>query len=359
MFSPAPISLSSDFLQAALGARGGFAWWYLDHIDEQGNGFVLIWSFGLPFLPHSRKRPTAGSRPSIALSLYRQGKCIWYTLQEFDPSQVSQPDVEGNLKIGDCSFQVERRETNTVGAIRLRLAAAGEPSPLEGVIEFEGPSVPLEKSQTTEQHLWTPRVPRARVKAQFSQERLAEAFEGPGYFDGNASTVSLLDQKIARWDWARITFPDETLITYTSTSETDGAVVGGAWRTKGQEIEVPAADEQKLEAEGKVRGFYRLDAPERLNLSWGSDEYSIHYYRLIDDGPFYQRYWLKAVRNGSSAGEGIAEVVCPRRIDIAWQRPFVRMRTHAVQGGNSPFLPLFSGPLDKTWSRLPIYWWRA
>ena len=34
-----------------LDVAGGFAWWYLDLVDERGDGLVLIWSFGLPFLP--------------------------------------------------------------------------------------------------------------------------------------------------------------------------------------------------------------------------------------------------------------------------------------------------------------------
>ena len=38
----------------------GFAWWYLDVVDAEGTGLVLIWSFGLPFLPDPVAR--AGDR---------------------------------------------------------------------------------------------------------------------------------------------------------------------------------------------------------------------------------------------------------------------------------------------------------
>ena len=37
-----------------LASPGGFAWWYVDALDEQGNGIVCIWSWGLPFLPGDR-----------------------------------------------------------------------------------------------------------------------------------------------------------------------------------------------------------------------------------------------------------------------------------------------------------------
>lgn len=46
---------------------------------------------------------------------------------------------------------------------------------------------------------------------------------------------------------------------------------------------------------------------------------------------------------GAPVGFGIYEFVQPGRIDLPWQRPFVRMRTHRVGDENSALLPLFSG----------------
>ena len=63
-----------------LDAPGGFAWWYMDAVDVHANGCVLIWSFGLPFLPgrgSSARRGaprTPRSDPSLNIALYKEGK---------------------------------------------------------------------------------------------------------------------------------------------------------------------------------------------------------------------------------------------------------------------------------------------
>ena len=65
---------------------GGFAWWYAELLDDKGNGMVLIWSFGLPFLPgyksanDSGKPETPLSRPSLNVALYEAGEPSFYLL---------------------------------------------------------------------------------------------------------------------------------------------------------------------------------------------------------------------------------------------------------------------------------------
>ena len=38
-------------------ASGSFSWWYLDIIGENGSGAVVIWGYGLPFLPQRGDTP--------------------------------------------------------------------------------------------------------------------------------------------------------------------------------------------------------------------------------------------------------------------------------------------------------------
>ena len=99
-----------------------------------------------------------------------------------------------------------------------------------------------------------------------------------------------------------------------------------------------------------------MAAPRRLNLSGAHSKWTVDYAKLVDDGPFYQRYWVKGRRGDGATGHGFAEVVRPELVDLGWQRPFVRMRTHSLKGQNSLFLPLFNGPLDGGWRRLADYW---
>src|SRR6056297_3188598 len=77
-----------------LSSPGGFLWWYLDLVNEDGDGLVVIWSFGLPFLPGYASSARRGApqmpreRPSLNVSVYRGGELDFYLLQEFDPEQV-------------------------------------------------------------------------------------------------------------------------------------------------------------------------------------------------------------------------------------------------------------------------------
>src|SRR5690606_18774040 len=92
-------------------------------------------------------------------------------------------------------------------------------------------------------------------------------------------------------------------------------------------------------------------APRRLEITGHDVSYLIEVSDLIEDGPFYQRYMVTGERRSlgrretreTDRGYGIAEFVLPTRIDMSWQRPFVRMRTERVGKANSIFLPLFTG----------------
>ena len=76
----------------ALDVPGGFLWWYVDLVDDHGDGLVLIASFGLPFLPGLLDAARRGAplapreRPALSLALYRGGKTSFYVLDVPAPS---------------------------------------------------------------------------------------------------------------------------------------------------------------------------------------------------------------------------------------------------------------------------------
>ena len=80
---------------AALQRPGGFAWWYLDLVDDNGYGLVLIWAWGLPFLPGLARDARRGQpslpreRPAISFALYEGGRCTCYLLQEAPAAAAS------------------------------------------------------------------------------------------------------------------------------------------------------------------------------------------------------------------------------------------------------------------------------
>jgi hypothetical protein len=53
---------------------------------------------------------------------------------------------------------------------------------------------------------------------------------------------------------------------------------------------------------------------------------------------------LTDVDTPAGSGSGVGEAIIPDRVDHPLHRPFVRMRVHNLDGPNSMWLPLFSGP---------------
>ena len=102
------------FDRSVLDSAGGFVWWYCDHVDEQGNGFVCIWSFGLPFLPDLLSEAREGRpvpprrRPSVNLALYERGKPVFYLLQEYPEQAARWSDNE--VRLGASRFTTARRD---------------------------------------------------------------------------------------------------------------------------------------------------------------------------------------------------------------------------------------------------------
>ncbi len=106
-------------------APGGFAWWYVDAFDADENGMVVIWSFGLPFLPgylhaNRRGRPqTPRSRPSLNVVTYRNGKPDFYLLQEY-PADRCGWTREGEREV--WTFGHSRFEARRAGGLWLHVA---------------------------------------------------------------------------------------------------------------------------------------------------------------------------------------------------------------------------------------------
>ncbi len=109
---------------------GSFAWWYLDLVQPNGDGLVLIWAFGLPFLPDEG---LARERPSLALSIYRGGQPDFVLLSELESSGFG----PARWEMGDSLFEEHVEAGQRHLHIRLRV-----PTPrglLEGEIEATGP----------------------------------------------------------------------------------------------------------------------------------------------------------------------------------------------------------------------------
>lgn len=349
MISLAPAH--STAAEQAIRLPGGFAWWYLDLVDERGDGLVLIWSFGLPFLPGIRR--VGGpplDRPSLALSVYRGGKERFYLFQELPPEEVDWRPESGYGLFGKSLISLQRDPERVRLEIALNLEVP-RGQPVQGTIRVEGP-VRLggdDPADEAPEHLWAPMLAAARGSARLFGSLPLE-LEGRAYLDHNVGQRPLHDLGIARWSWGRLALPGRELIWYHLQGERPGE----------ERVRV-----LEIRADGGAR---RVDSPVRFGpsrwswtgLRWprtlefqdpAGRTVSVRLRPPVDDAPFYQRF----VVDGSCAdeqGAGVAEQVAPGRLDRAWFRPLVRMRVHRVGRGNSMWLPLFTGPREGRLARL-------
>lgn len=335
-----------------LRAPGGFAWWYADLVDPRGDGLVLIWSWGLPFLPGYAGASRRGApqlpaeRPSVNLAAYSRGVPTVYLLQEYAAGEASWPDPR-TQRIGGCRF------TRTGGGGRCTLHAEldcpvpGSAERLTGSVRIEGVAriSPADGSAGDAAHVWTPLTGPAEGTATLRVGgREVARVAGRAYHDRNGGSVPLHELGIERWMWGRFPLPDREVVYYLlwprggAAPECLGVVVHADGRTEetaGLEVEL-----------GRERtSLAGLRWPERVGLRAGGASWlEVRHRALADVGPFYLRLLSEGTAPGGASALGWGELCVPDRVDLPLHRPFVRMRVHRVGAGNSLWLPLFTGP---------------
>ena len=355
---------------AVLHSPGGFTWFYVDLVDDDGGGATLIWSWGLPFLPGYARASRVGrpqlpiDRPSVNLVVYGGGRERFYLLSELPRDECSWSDDGRSWQMGGCSFQWidapgsdGAAPTRTLQAdLDLALPTGGRAKGqlwLSGSLrrdehDFRGIG-PADPSCT---HTWTPMLAASRGALELTTPDGSLRIEGRGYHDRNSAHKPLHGLGIRNWWWGRIAMPGRDLIFYRLTPSSPGAP--------------PQDVVMEFAADGTCRTPARaaLQAGRMSRSTWGlrwpraatfgdPDGRPIHVETVarVDNGPFYQRYLLRG-RSGGEEGHGIGENLVPDRVDSDLLRPLVRMRVHRADGPNSMWLPLFSGDVDGRVRRL-------
>ncbi|MEM6789425.1 MAG: hypothetical protein AAF928_00200 [Myxococcota bacterium] len=362
-------------LERTLTSEGGFVWWYVDLVDDRGDGAVLIWSYGLPFLPGARRRPAPASRPGINLVTYEGGRATGYVLQQLPPEHVRWRPGSTSWRVGDSTLDAEvtADRVTLTGALDIALPSPG--GRWRGSLDVTGPRCRMARPSSSQErarpasveeraddpegsHGWSPFTCFAEGRLELEDptgRRFSVA--GRAYFDTNASAKPLDQLGIEDWRWGRYAFADHELIYYLVWPEgRDQPAVHLLLRVDGDGT-VAELGVRECRLERPRRNRYGLTYPRHLRIeAHDGTVITIAHRHVVDEGPFYLRFISEGRYEGSGeCAVGVAERVVPARVDRPWQRPFVAMRRHLADGDNSMWLPLFSGPRDQRWRRL----WRA
>jgi carotenoid 1,2-hydratase len=335
-------SISEDVLDHP----GAFVWWYVDLVDAEGTGCVVIWSFGLPFLPgiESSNRgiaPTVPrSRPSVNVAVYRRGRAILYTLQEVPTAEVRHSP--GEWRIGRSVFRSADGSGRRNVHIDLDLTLPGG-AVLRGEVRVEGAACRVPAGLGDDpRHQWSPLCSATDGSARFEVDGVVLAeISGRAYHDRNVSVKPLGSLGIRHWLWGRVSSGSSERVWYLLWPERGAPEVWGL--EIGEDGQVQMVPNLKAHLHQPRLGVFGMPWWRRLTLTRGADVWlDVEHRNAVDLGFFYGR-WIVEGRSANGVGSGFAEAVRPGRVDRWWNRPLVRMAVERVGSQNSRFLPLFAG----------------
>ncbi len=321
-----------------------FCWYYADICDAEGNGLVINWASGLPFLSGSRANEAHSNVASVNIVLYRPTGLSVYWLDERPLSEVRFDPGSGHATFGDSSMTLcsDGEESRLSAELNVTLP---DRSRFSGKLEIQGKTVKRDSSETeplgSAPHIWCPQLGHAEGELSVKVGDERTHFRGPAYVDSNLSYEPLHEQGIARWDWGRVSFSSFTLVYYWTVPEGDREpfCVLILMHPDGTSERVSA----ELERSEASASPFLVETARRLSFRTERGVFTVDLKRPLDRSPFYERYSAAGTGPSGETGVGFAEVVLPLLVDQPWMRPFIRMRTHSSLRKNSPFLPLFSG----------------
>jgi len=199
---------------------GGYAWWYLDALSDDGqNGITIIGFIGSVFSPYYRRAIKAGrgkpenhvaeNHVAMNVALYGKSAKRWAMTER---GQGALSTSETNLTIGPSRMTWDGASL----LVEIDEIAAPLPRRMRGTIRLTPSAVTQTRFTLNPEggHGWWPIAPIARVEVALDHPKLA--WRGNGYFDHNRGSAPIASGFQA-WNWARARVPDGALVLYDGT----------------------------------------------------------------------------------------------------------------------------------------------
>jgi len=322
---------------------GAYEWWYFDAVSDDGaTEFVIIFYEGNPFSRRYIKNQYNGSparpsnHPAISISIYQDDKPVYYSFTETKESAASFDDQFPSMQIDDHSMQGSLHGDDVIYQLQLneKLPSGDK---IKAELEFRGPLLGAESfgPAQNKNHAWDLIQPRADVtgRIQYSSRTQTENiidFKGQGYHDHNKGNEPLKNQ-FDDWYWGRFHFKNHSLVYYLMDHNKEDAF---AWIISKDGLKVLEVLDT-VQLQDFARTIYGMRSARKLTFSNGHAQVLIQQTKMLDSGPFYQRFSSHAFVDGSSSqpmtSRGITEYLCPPRIYNRWYWPLTNMRIRYKQ----------------------------
>ena len=319
---------------------GSYEWWYFDSLSEDGEtGIVIIFYDGNPFSRRyidqlsDKKQALAENFPAISISVYHNGKTIYYGFEEVDPAHSDFDESKPSGRIKNNSFNLQSENESLIYKVKLNHELPSGDY-IKGELTFNSrkPLYDLEnpeKTKSTSSHHWNLVQPRAKVSGEIQIggfKSFQARFSGFGYHDHNMGAEPM-KESFREWYWGRFHLSDSVLIYYMMNE--NGRWDNKAWILEGNEVHSAINPVSKQISDS--RNIFGLKSARKIDFRSEQFNFFVQKNRLIDNGPFYQRFIGRILveKDGDTEqGFGFCEYIHPSRIysRIFW--PLVNMRIH-------------------------------
>jgi len=270
-------------------APGGYAWWYLDALSDDGNhGLTLIAFLGSVFSPYyawarRRNKPEPLNHCAVNIALYGRGGKRW-ALTERGRSAVRR--TPESLVIGPSGLNWDGHQL----IIDFDEVTVPLPGRLRGQIRLQ-PSTRVSQQFTLDangRHVWWPVAPAARVEVALDAPNLSWC--GEAYLDHNKGTEPL-EASFLGWDWSRAAEPDGTRILYDlRRRDSSNPCLALQIEESGQVHTLPEPALTALPSTGwRVKRWTRIEPGQAFQRI-----------ETLEDTPFYARSLLTTSRHGKT-----------------------------------------------------------